>query len=245
MMIMDLHMHSNFSDGLNTPEEMIEAAVQIGCQAVAITDHVRETSSWLPEYARHLKELREKYKRDISVYSGIEAKVLTLEGTIDADPSFYPLVDLVLGSIHRIPKRQGFYSKENAARLSKKQIAEHWLAAFSGMLDNPRVDIIAHPLSELQGFGIEQVQLPIAEIADRIAASGKILEFNVRYNSPDEPVIRLAAERDVPFVVSSDSHSVTDLIKNSSLVKEMFGRGLPLVDIGNYMLEKKQGRSDK
>jgi predicted metal-dependent phosphoesterase TrpH len=35
MMLMDLHMHSNYSDGKNTPEEMIEAAIEIGYKAVA------------------------------------------------------------------------------------------------------------------------------------------------------------------------------------------------------------------
>lgn len=240
-MFMDLHMHSNYSDGLNTPEEMIEAAIGIGYEAVAMTDHVWVSSTWLPEYARHLEELKEKYKKRIVIYTGIEAKVLTLKGNIDADPTFYPLVDLVLGSIHRIPKEEGFYSLKDSSAISKKQIAEHWLTAFTRLLENPEVDIIAHPLAELKPFGIDSLQLPISELADRIADSGKLLEFNVRYNSPDEPVIREAAERDVPFVISSDSHSVSDLVKNSRVVKEMSARGFRTADIGEYLLGKKEG----
>lgn len=103
------------------------------------------------------------------------------------------------------------------------------------MLDNPLVDIIAHPLSELKGFGIGNSQLPIQELVDLIAASGKILEINVRYNSVDEPVIRMAAERGVPILVSSDSHSVSDMIKNSVLVKDLSSRGFQRVDIERYI----------
>jgi HisJ family histidinol phosphate phosphatase len=242
-MPMDLHMHSNYSDGKNTPEEMIEAAIQIGYDAVALTDHVWKTSSWVPAYAEHLERLKVKYKQDIRIYSGIEAKVLSLEGDIDADASFFPLVDLVLGSIHRIPKPDGFYSKADAPHISPNRLVEHWLTAFSRMLCNPKVDIIAHPLSELKGFAIDVSRLPIKEIAERIADSGKILEINVRYNTLEQPIIRQAIARGVPLLVSSDSHSVADLIRNSALVKELTGKGLPLADIHRYIDGKKRNSS--
>lgn len=237
-MLTDLHMHSNYSDGLHTPEEMIEAAIGIGYEAVAITDHVWRTSAWVPAYANHLERLKLTYRNKIRVYSGIEAKVLTLDGDIDADPSFYPLVDLVLGSIHRIPKPGGFYASADAAHTPKSRIAEHWLAAFDGMLNNPNVDIIAHPLSELVKFGIDSGMLPIPQIADRIAISGKILELNVRYNSPDEPIIRHAAERGVPFLISSDSHSVDALVRNSRLVRAYSERGFRIADVPCYLADK-------
>ena len=160
MMLMDLHTHSNYSDGKNTPEEMIQAAVDLGYEAVAITDHVWRTSAWVPDYAEHLEKLKIKFSGLIRVYSGIEAKVLTLDGDIDADASFRPLVDLVLGSFHRIPKPEGYYSKTKDAHISRTEIAEHWLVSFRRMLENPLVDIIAHPLSELKGFGIQHSQLP-------------------------------------------------------------------------------------
>lgn len=39
MDIIDLHTHSDYSDGSMTPEELVEAAVQAGLRAVALTDH--------------------------------------------------------------------------------------------------------------------------------------------------------------------------------------------------------------
>lgn len=240
MMLMDLHMHSNYSDGKNTPEEMIEAAIEIGYKTVAMTDHVWKTSSWVPAYAAHLETLKKNYENEIKLYSGIEAKVVSLEGDIDADPSFDTYVDLILGSFHRIPNREGYFSKADAERLQKQEIIENWLIAFYRMLENPRVDIIAHPLSELKAFGVRDQDLPMEEICDRIAGSNKIMEFNVRYNKMDEQVIMQTRERGVHFLVSSDSHSVKDLILNSRKVKEITECGFQIVDIHQYIQNKKK-----
>ncbi|MCD9024753.1 hypothetical protein [Cohnella silvisoli] len=113
--------------------------------------------------------------------------------------------------------------------------------AFYRMLENPRVDIIAHPLSELKPFGVRDEDLPLREISDRIAVSNKIMEFNVRYNGIDEQVIKQAKDRGVQFLISSDSHSVKDLILNSRKVKEITGKGgFRIVDIRQYLLNKKK-----
>ncbi|MCC2684658.1 MAG: polymerase/3-5 exonuclease PolX [Paenibacillaceae bacterium] len=243
-MFMDLHMHSNYSDGKNTPEEMIEAAIGIGYEAIALTDHVWITSSWVPAYAAHLQSLKQKYRNDIRIFSGVEAKVTSLAGDIDADPSFDGLVDLVLGSMHRIPKADGYFSKSEQDRYSKKVIIENWLEAFIRLLENPRVDIIAHPLSELKGFRIREEELPMEEITDSIAASGKILELNVRYNTPDQPVIRLSANKGTAFLISSDSHSVQDLMANSRRVSRFNELGtFRIIDIHRYLNDKIARRS--
>ncbi|WP_424767717.1 PHP domain-containing protein [Paenibacillus sp. sgz302251] len=242
-MFMDLHMHSNYSDGKNTPDEMIEAAITIGYEAIAITDHVWKTSPWVPAYSEHLRSLKLKYQHRIQLFTGIESKVVSLGGDIDAHPSFDSLVDLILGSIHRIPKSDGYFSKSDVERYPKGIIVENWLKAFYELLANPRVDIIAHPLSELNEFGVRESELPMEEITDRIAASGKILELNVRYNTPDQPVIRLSADKSTPFLISSDSHSVKDLISNSRLVKELVDKAVVrTIDICEYISNKKNSR---
>ncbi|TVY12026.1 PHP domain-containing protein [Paenibacillus cremeus] len=240
-MLMDLHMHSNYSDGKNTPEEMIEAAIGIGYEAIAITDHVWKSSSWVQPYASHLRSLKQKYRHQIQLFSGIEAKVTSLCGDIDADPTFDTMVDLVLGSIHRIPKSDGYFKKSDIDYYAKTVIIENWLEAFNKLLENPRVDIIAHPLSELKGFGIRQEELPMMEITDSIAASGKILELNVRYNTADDPVIRLSADKGTAFLISSDSHSVQDLVVNSRLVRDFVNMGMfRIIDIQQYLIAKKE-----
>jgi histidinol phosphatase-like PHP family hydrolase len=87
--------------------------------------------------------------------------------------------------------------------------------------------------------------LPIGDLARRIAESGKIMEINVRYNTPEQPIIQKAAEKGVPLLVSSDSHSVADLLKNSELVKNISAKGFQLADIHRYIHEKRRWETGK
>lgn len=57
----DLHLHTNLSDGIKTPEEVIKEAKKEGCNLISITDH---------EVITDYKELSKKYKIDI--VTGIE-----------------------------------------------------------------------------------------------------------------------------------------------------------------------------
>ncbi len=254
-MRMDLHMHSNFSDGKNSLEEMIEAAIELGYDAIAITDHVWVTSDWVTEYAKRISQLKETYRSQIMLLSGIEAKVTNLNGNIDAHPSFFSMVDLVLGSMHRIPKSKGYYHLSNLRQsavkgstiepssISKKshnQIVDHWFQAFSNMLRNPHVDIVAHPLAELKEFGIMLSDGQKEEVAKLLVESGKIIEFNVRHQVPDQVLLNFLVLHDVPLTISSDSHSVTDLKTYGAAIRKLIeSTKIKTVDISSY-IEKKQ-----
>ena len=50
MTVIDLHMHSTFSDGSSTPTELIELGAQVGIKAMALTDH--DTTQGVAEFAR-------------------------------------------------------------------------------------------------------------------------------------------------------------------------------------------------
>ena len=75
----DLHTHSNFSDGTDTPEQLLDKAEKAGLGAVALTDH--NTVKGLPDF---LKAARGKTVRAIagtelsSDYNGIELHILAL-----------------------------------------------------------------------------------------------------------------------------------------------------------------------
>jgi len=76
--IMDVHNHTNWSDGINTPEQIIENAILNNVKIVGITDHYDTMKCGsvsrdnLPEYIEMLNALKEKYKSKIKVVSGIE-----------------------------------------------------------------------------------------------------------------------------------------------------------------------------
>lgn len=67
--MIDLHMHSTYSDGSQTPEQLLQEAVELGLTAIALTDH--DTIEGIPEFV----ELGQKY--GITAVPGVEISVDT------------------------------------------------------------------------------------------------------------------------------------------------------------------------
>lgn len=106
--MIDLHTHTVFSDGKNTAEEMVEAAISLGMEAIGFTDH-----SYTPfdpdigiapgreeEYRRTVRALKEKYRDRITVFLGIEQDYHTEGPAAD--------VEYIIGSVHYVC-RDGIY----------------------------------------------------------------------------------------------------------------------------------------
>ncbi len=78
MAFMDMHNHTVWSDGIHTPEKIIENAIQHQLTAIGISDHFDTTkcpsvsTTNLKKYIQNLNELKDKYKNKIQVYAGIE-----------------------------------------------------------------------------------------------------------------------------------------------------------------------------
>lgn len=102
MILSDFHTHTVFSDGKNTPEEMVAAAIAAGAEALGISDHACVDfdpgycmkKEDIPAYLEELSRLREKYRGQITLLRGIEA-----DPASDWD---YETYDYVVGSAHYI-----------------------------------------------------------------------------------------------------------------------------------------------
>lgn len=123
----DLHMHTVFSDGANTPEEMVQAALEKGYSAVGLSDHsftafdlsycIRDFA--LENYLTMLQRLKEKYAGQIEVYAGLEYDGFT-ELT---DRERY---DYVIGDCHYIKTWDGYHSVDHAAPIQQKAIQDYF-----------------------------------------------------------------------------------------------------------------------
>lgn len=73
MYTVDLHNHTVFSyDGSNTPDEIIENAINHGVDLIGITDHQFSIGRGLPEYFRYIQHCKVKYRDKIKVLCGLE-----------------------------------------------------------------------------------------------------------------------------------------------------------------------------
>ena len=59
----DIHLHSNFSDGENSIEEMTKTAVRFRIKQIAFCDHVRKDTKWLDNFLAEIKKVQKKYPK--------------------------------------------------------------------------------------------------------------------------------------------------------------------------------------
>ena len=109
----DMHVHSTFSDGRGSVAENIAVAASRGLTRFCCVDHVREDTMWVPAFVAEVA--RCSLGRSMSVYAGIEAKILDDEGTLDAPPEV-DWVDFVYAADHQVPWRGGCRKPQDVRR---------------------------------------------------------------------------------------------------------------------------------
>ncbi|RZT22118.1 DNA polymerase (family 10) [Fictibacillus sp. BK138] len=192
----DLHLHSTWSDGAFSIEEMAEEARSLGYEFMAITDHsqyLRVANGLTPERIRmqrkEIDKLNEKYK-DFKIFAGIEMDILP-DGTLDYDDDLLDEMDFVIASIH------------SAFSQDQKKIMKRLKTA----LDHKKVDLIAHPTGRLigrrTGYDVDvDMLLQLAYETDTA------IELNANPNrldlSPDW--LRKAQDLGVKIAINTDAH---------------------------------------
>ncbi|HUY00006.1 MAG TPA: DNA polymerase/3'-5' exonuclease PolX [Candidatus Deferrimicrobium sp.] len=197
----DLHMHSNYSDGANSIEEMIEAAKKRGYEYIAITDHVGSLAvanavdeTKLQEQISHIHELN-KQEKGIRVFVGAEINI-DLEGNLELSEEVLKQLDIVIGSVH------------SKLKMPRKEITDRVTHALS----NRYLTILGHPtgrlLNKRPGSDIDLV-----EIFEEARKHGKILEINSYPPRLDLSDVncREASQQGILLSIGTDSHSVEHL----------------------------------
>jgi histidinol phosphatase-like PHP family hydrolase len=191
----DLHMHTDWSDGRGTLEEMVLAAQARGHRYVAVCDHARRLRNGrLERQAEEIAALDETLSR-VRVLSGIEVDIRG-DGSLDMDDDALAERDWVMASIHA-----GFDQPRD-------RLTERLLAA----MDNPHVDCIGHPT----GRKINRrspYELDWERVLEHAVATGTFLEINAQPDRLDltDTHARAAAEAGVGIVISTDAHRVHEL----------------------------------
>jgi DNA polymerase (family 10) len=193
----DLHAHTNWTDGNNTIEEMAKAAKKRGYRYIAICDHsptVGITNGLTTE--RLLKQIKEiarlnKKSKDFRILSGIEVDIRS-NSKLDLKDDVLEKLDIVVAAVH------------TKFSQPKEEMTKRIIKA----IENPNVDIIAHPTGRLIGKR-EPYQVDMDKIMDACKANGKILELNAYPERLDLSDIncRKAKEKGVKIAISTDAHA--------------------------------------
>ena len=197
----DLQMHTTASDGRNTIEEMGEAAKKLGYQYIALTDHSKAVTvaNGMDEKRtlEQIKKIRAAQERvpGIRLLAGIEVDILK-SGKLDLDDEVLAQVDVVVASVH------------SYMNLDRVEMTERLLAA----IENPYAQIIAHPTGRLL-LRREAYEYDMEKILDAAKARGVAMECNAYPDRLDlkDVHLRMAKARGVKVVISTDSHTTSNL----------------------------------
>jgi DNA polymerase (family 10) len=197
----DVHMHTTETDGKETLEDMVRAARDAGLGYIAITDHSKALAmaNGLDErralaHAARIRELGAR-TQGIRVLAGIECDILA-DGSLDLADDCLAALDIVIASVH------------SAMRQDEAEMTRRLIRA----IEHPWVDIIGHPTSR-KLLRREAASVDMHAVIDAAATHGVALEINSQAHRLDLPDThaRLARERGVKLVISSDAHSRTEL----------------------------------
>ena len=205
----DLHVHSDWTDGRATLEEMARAAQSSGLEYICFCDHSRAlamTGGLDPQRVlAQIEAIRAlDAKLDITVRAGIEVDIL-LEGALDLPDNILERLDFVTASIH-----SGFGQ-------TRHEIMRRLLSA----LHNPHVDSIAHLTGRLINRR-EGYEVDLETVARTAAETGTFLEIN---GCPDRLDLdsqsaRRAVDEGATLVICSDAHRPHEFVNLESGVTE-------------------------
>jgi DNA polymerase (family 10) len=197
----DLQMHTTASDGRNSIEDMGQAAKKLGYEYIALTDHSKAVTvaNGMDEKRtlEQIKKIRAAHERvpGIRLLAGIEVDIMK-DGSLDLDDEVLAQLDVVVASVH------------SYMNLASAEMTERLLAA----IENPYTQILAHPTGRLV-----LRREPFLYEMERILDAAKKYDVAVECNAyPDrldlkDVHLRMAKDRGVKIVISTDSHTTANL----------------------------------
>jgi len=198
----DLQVQTNWSDGQNSIEEMVEEAIKLGLEYICITDHTKSLAvaggldeKRLLKQIEEIDKLNKKYRGKITILKGAEVNI-NKDGSLDLSDEVLAKLDFVGVAVHshfNLPR------KEQTERIKKA-------------LSNPNVHCLFHPTGRIINKR-PAYEVDIDEIIDFAKKNNKILEIDAypdRLDLKDEH-IKKCVEAGVKMVIDTDAHSVLHL----------------------------------
>ncbi len=199
--IADLHMHTTWSDGKLSVLEMARSAQKQGLRYIAITDHSVSLGitnglsvERLLQQAQEVREANEKLGPDFRILHGTEMEIRA-DGTMDYPDEVLAQLDFVIASLHV------------SLSQPREQVTERALAA----IENPHVDMLAHPTGRLLPDR-PGADLDMDEVLKAAARTGTIMEVNANPRRLDlrDVHVRRALELGVKLAINTDAHRAAE-----------------------------------
>ena len=238
MILCDLHMHTTFCDGANTPEQMIQSAIDKGLKVVGLSGHSYTgndsvfgmSKENMQQYFDNISSLKIKYADRIKVLLGIEQDSFAPFSTMD--------FDYIIGSVHYVLKDGNYLGVDHSEQILVNDVnkyyngdiysyTEDYYNQVANVINDTNADIIGHfdlVTKFNEGFKLfdetnERYVNAYKSAIDKLIPYGKPFEINTGAISrgyrtspyPSVPIMKYIKEKGGKFILSSDSHSAKNI----------------------------------
>ena len=203
----DMHMHTNWTDGKNTVQEMYKKSCQKKLSHILFSEHSRKKSGkWFVKFSNQVKSLKEKKCKP---FVGTEVKVLNFKGELDLSNKIYKLSDFIMASVHRFPGEKGdmIMSRKN---FKKRKAIEIEYKLICAAINNPKTDIIGHPFGmSIKRFKAKPSKKLFLDLIERCKKKNVAFEINSAYHNNKKWLLENCIKKGAYFSLGSNAHNVS------------------------------------
>ena len=237
MIFTDLHTHTSFCDGKNTPEEMVLSAIEKGLKTIGLVVHAYipgatycVSEAGAEEFKKQVGALKEKYKDKITVLCGVETDYfsnMSLKG-----------FDYVIGSVHYFCLNDKIYDVDHSEKMFVQTVndifdgdyyaaVENYYSFVGDILEKTNADIIGHfdlvtkfnQDDKLFSTSHPRYITAVNNALDKLIKANKPFEINTGAISrgyrkepyPSGDIIKNIKAKGGKFILSSDSHNAKNI----------------------------------
>jgi DNA polymerase (family 10) len=195
------HIHTNYSDGVNSIEEIVKKSIELGLNFIGISDHSKGayyagglTEEKLVLQKKEIKEVHNKYD-NIKIFHGVESEIRS-DGTLDYDDKTLDMLDFVIASVH------------SNFNMSEEEMTERIIRA----IKNPHTTMLGHMTSRLL-LARDSYKLDVEKILNVASDYKTIIELNANPQRLDIDWrnIPKAVDKNILISINPDAHNLNGL----------------------------------
>lgn len=248
MILEDLHVHTTYCDGKNSPEEIVRAALELNMKKLGFSCHSYTDfdesycikKERVSDYIAEIRGLGKKYKDKIEILCGVEQDYYSNMPTDG--------FDYVIGSVHYVKKDNNYFDVDNTEALLKSVVTEHFDGDFmsfceayfknvADIVKKTNCDIIGHfdlvtkfnENGNLFDTGNSRYEAAAFQAIDEILKANIPFEINTGAISrgykkdayPEMKLLEYICKNGGRVILSSDSHSVDGLCNQFDRYEEL------------------------
>lgn len=204
----DFHMHTKWTDGIQSVKEMHVSATEKGLKAILFSEHARKTSTdWFSKFAAEVRALPSERCQALV---GVETKVDDFDGSIDTHPEIIRECDLVMASVHRFPGEVG--DVKGMKDISAEDAIDREFRLALAVLDHPHVDILGHPFGMChRRFKTNVPDAHFVALIQKAAKTGVAIEINPHYHPDPWKIIQWCRQYGALFSLGSNAHNIDEV----------------------------------